>query len=262
MSSDSDRGRDPSDISPQDYRQACDELISLVAERLPERFYRGEPLWRMATTALLARAVRLLQSTAILLEASHAADALVLLRSLYEHAVTFCWLMIDPPVRAERWGEHASRLRLTVHREALRYNVAVLTDEQVEAAEDAAKLPSLEQRTDEVDAYWGARSPAFRPADTTGIEHMLTMRGLYTGLYRITSRGQHAQLDALDPCLETDRYPWRVVLDDHSDGSLVVLGLPLTALMLAAGAERLGWPDIERLRPIVDALMRQTASED
>jgi hypothetical protein len=85
----------------------------------------------------------------------------------------------------------------------------------------------------------------------------LTMRGLYTGLYRITSRGQHAQLDAMDAAVDSTGHPWRVVLEDRGDRGLVYLGLPLVCLMLIAGHERLGWPDSGRVRELTDALMRE-----
>lgn len=251
-------GRDPHDITPAEFSAACKELQELVAKRLPERFYRREPRWRIAATALISRATTTLQTIALLLEHDRPSDAAALLRVVYEEVVTFCWLMIDPAKRADQWAEHATAHRLKLHNEAKRYPSAkVLSEAEAEAAKAAKLLPSLQQRATEVDTYWGGRSDAFREVDAEGDAHMLTMSGLYTGLYRTTSRGQHAQLDAMDAAIDHTSYPWRVVLKDRGDRTHSYLALPLVGLMLSAGSQRLGWPDEADTKTIVDALMRE-----
>jgi hypothetical protein len=252
-------GRDPHDITPAEFTAACSEMEALVRERLPERFYRRMPRWRIAATALVARATTTLQSVALLAEHGRPSDATALMRVVYEEVITFCWLMIDPAERTDQWAEHATAYRLKLHNEAKRYPGArVLNEAEAEAARAAKLLPPLDQRATEVDEYWGARSDAFRDRSTEGDEHMLTMRGLYTGLYRVTSRGQHAQLDAMDAAIDHTDYPWQVVLEDRGDPTFAYLALPLVGLMLAAGAERLGWPDEQKAKGIVDALMRES----
>ena len=72
-------------------------LIALVEERLPERFYvRGEPLWRMGATALAARMAGIVESILRLADAHRPSDTSILVRALYEYAVSTCWLLIDP----------------------------------------------------------------------------------------------------------------------------------------------------------------------
>jgi hypothetical protein len=76
----------------------------MLDERLPERFsLRGEPIWRPCLTALIARMAGILESTRPLAEPERQYDALILLRSLYEHVVTFLWLAIDPEPRVDEW---------------------------------------------------------------------------------------------------------------------------------------------------------------
>ncbi len=54
-------------------------------------------------TGLLSRTASLAESTAALAETGRQTDALVLLRSLYEHGITFLWLAIDPRPRVIAW---------------------------------------------------------------------------------------------------------------------------------------------------------------
>ena len=60
-------------------------------------------------------------------------DVLVLLRTLYEQVVTFCWLAIDSDRHLVAWANEAHIERLRLHNDALIYGHSILTEEEVEA---------------------------------------------------------------------------------------------------------------------------------
>jgi hypothetical protein len=99
MTGDARRGRSTQAMTVAMVESALQELAALVQARLPERFYRGEGLWRPAGTALVARIAGTAESIALLVGAGQQADAEVLVRALYEHVLMFCWIAIKPEDR-------------------------------------------------------------------------------------------------------------------------------------------------------------------
>jgi hypothetical protein len=105
-------------------REAAEALTALVEKRLPENFYvRGEPMWRLGATALIARMVGIVDSVMRLMAAERPSDTALLIRALYEYAVTLCWLLIDPTKRLQQWADHAVRERAKLHRDASRFDI-------------------------------------------------------------------------------------------------------------------------------------------
>ena len=77
---------------------------------------RGEghwPLLAAALIALIARIDGIGESTAALLHLRRQADTQILVRSLYEHVLTYCWIAIDPRERVYAWRNHAAVQRKT-----------------------------------------------------------------------------------------------------------------------------------------------------
>jgi Family of unknown function (DUF5677) len=240
-------------------RGATDEMLALVDRRLPERFWPSEALWRMVLTALVARMAGIVASMRPLAEPRHQADALVLLRTLYEHLITFLWLAIDPEPRVGDWYGHTLVHRKALHHDALQFGVkGVLTAAQLKQAEESERLKPLQQRVDEVDQFWGPRIRGFYVQPAQGPKNVLTLLGLYLVIYRLASRNAHATIESIDPCVRPDGP--RTIVDRHpQEGSLIwsSLALPVFAMALVVSGERLGWPDEDAIREINDGLVRE-----
>lgn len=59
--------------------------------------------WPVTAAALIAKATRTLEAICFLRASGFSADAIILLRSLFEHVVTFAWLATDPPRTMPLW---------------------------------------------------------------------------------------------------------------------------------------------------------------
>lgn len=252
------RARPTDELTPELIAKANRELLTLVEERLPERFYRTEPFWRIGLTALVARMAGIVDSLTVLVTTQRQSDSLVLLRVLYEHVITFCWLAIDPEPRVDRWAEHSTAQRLKLHRDAALFDITLMTDEELMNARDARRLPPLDQRADEVDEYWGPRIRGFRVNPSGGPKQILAMRGLYTALFRLASRPVHAEVESVDACMEVGQ---RTLVRSERDESLFWSGLavPVFTHALLVCNKRLGWPGADEVSAINDTLVH---SED
>src|SRR4051812_26786371 len=87
--------------------------------------------------------------------------------------------------------------------------ISLMTEDELNQTAGLAKLPAIDRRARDVDAYYGGKVLGFRAPGATGGAGLLTFAGLYTGLYRISSRSQHAAIDGADPCIDATGYPWR-----------------------------------------------------
>lgn len=233
------------------------EAASLVRRRLPERFYRGEGHWRLLGAALIARVAGIVESVAALVSRERYTDAQILVRSLYEHVLTYCWIAIEPEARVYEWRDHAVVQRRRLHNDASSFGIHnLLTEAQYAEAAELDEIKRLIERADEVDRFWSERIRGFRPG---GFGTILNFRGLYTGLYRPTSRIVHAQIETVDDCVDLEAYPRKPALVHMEQGDELfwsALACPLFCMALLVNAYRFGWPDEETVRGINDALVR------
>ena len=253
-------------ITPDEIKSATDELLALVAARLPERFYlSGEPIWRACLTAFIARITGIVESMRPLAHPDRQSDALILLRSLYEHLVTFLWLAVDPEPRVRDWYGDTMRQRRTVALEALTYGVeGVMTDDQLRAAEEADNLKPLQQLARDVDAFWGPRIEGLYVQPASGTKHLLTLEGLYLGIFRLASESAHATAQSVGPWAREERGDRLLVTLQPRASNLTWSGLaiPLFGMALVIGHERLGWPDEAQVQVINDALGHEQSTSD
>jgi Family of unknown function (DUF5677) len=252
-------GRRADDVTPEMIERALRELTEIVRARLPERFYRGEGHWPLLAAALIARIGGIGESTVALLHLRRQADTQVLVRSLYEHVLTYCWIAIDPRERVYAWRDHAAVQRKRLHNDAARLGIPVLTEEQLAEAAELDEIKQLIDRANEVDAYWSQHIRGFRPpAVAADPGSLLNFRGLYTGLYRTTSRSVHAQIETANDCIDFGDYPRRpatVHLEETDEVFWSLTACPLIAMALLVHAHRFRWPDAETVRDINDALL-------
>src|SRR4029079_14419030 len=83
-------------LTLKDVQDPHSALIQLVDWHVPQGFYGGEPLWDMIALGLVVRTRDIVDSISTLASTQRESECLALVRVLYEHVVTFCWLAIDP----------------------------------------------------------------------------------------------------------------------------------------------------------------------
>jgi len=253
---DEKRVRPLGEVEPELLRQTTDEITALIAERLPLMFPPGDD-WPPIAHGFLARAGTMLEALTVLVEQGHEGEAQMLLRIIYEHVTTFCWLAIDPELHVLRWREWADARQLKVHKDAKRFGISVLTDKKVAAYESAKPPPPLAQLAENVDRYWSEHSTAFRPYDDSDPDDppsILTFSGFYTAVYRKASNLIHADIASPDRFLTMPLRGQATVHpaekrnsnnNDYPGFSVAIVGF----LLIVFGV-RFGWPD----RDIVDAI--------
>ena len=242
-------------IDPERLYTAYDEALQLISERLPQRVYPSTKIWRVTATAWVARMAGTLGTMRLLIQSGHRSDAMTLLRSLWEHVVTFCWYMIDPERRLSPLTDHSLAGQRTVHEEVAEYGVTVLSADELARTQGKKRLPTLIPLAAEVDEYWGPRIKGFRVQPATGSRDLLTLSGLYIGLYRIASRSAHPSIEGLGGCIDfRGRLP-SVRLEDDGDSYPFGMALPVFALALLVSHRVMGWPpDENAIRSLADAL--------
>jgi hypothetical protein len=177
------------------------------------------------------------------------ADAAILARSLYEHAVHFAWLAADPgAARLERWRKNDLRRRIAAEADMRSYGQGVMTDEalrdmKAEEQRLAGAAIALEQLADESDKHWAGKIEGL-DASKLG-----SFRGLYAVLYRQYSPLAHPSVMGLNRVIEElggGRYRIRLEREFKGWGpyspALMVFGL---ALFVAS--KSLGWPNEEEV---------------
>jgi hypothetical protein len=232
-------------------------LAQLVEARLPLEGISGGPAiaWPLVGPSLLALATATLKSIFVLRPHDDAHnDSSRLLRSLYDHVVTFAWLAVDPPARLDPWRKADLQERLKMAREfdavgdELMSATARKDMEEVVASIEGA-VPNLADMALDVDEYWLPRLP-----DLDG-DGFGTFRGLYTILFREQSGLVHATMRGLNH-VTIDLDPpscKRVVMQVPLEGSRGPYGMATVVhcLGLLIAAQSLGWPDANEVRAIL-----------
>lgn len=237
-----------------DYREREDiaedrahKLIELVRPHLPiEARVTGLPdAWLLVGPALLARQVGTLEAIFALRSLSREADALILLRSLYEHAVTFVWLAVEPG--AERLGKFRKSdlvSRLELDKDMRKLGEPALSDDvrqRFESESDALpeRMPKLEKLTEEADQHWGGSIPRWEEGT------LKSYRGLFASAYRRQSKIAHPSEMGLNGVIvDLPDGTKRVQLEirDPEMHGPFGLGIILFAFSLYIAAQTLGWP--------------------
>lgn len=191
---------------------------------------------------MIARMAGTMAALRLLIGSGQRSDGLTLVRSLYEHVVTLCWFMIDPERRLKRLFDHSLASQRTLHKDAAPFGLTLLSEDELEQSRGKSRLPKLPQLATEVDHYWGPRIRGFRAQPESGPKDILTLSGMYVGLYRIASRSAHPTIEGLDPCVESSA--GRVFVRTESDEKPLPFGfaLPLFAMALLVCHQVLRWP--------------------
>lgn len=228
---------------------AASALVDLVESNLPQRFYSKDEAWRMLGAAMVVRMSDTTRSILALTRSGFSGDAMILLRTLYEQIVIYCWIAINPEEHLDRWKEDAEYQQFKLHNDALPFDAQVLTASELEQVAKAKKLQNIADLAGDIDRYWPSRISGFR-APRKEPNDILTFRGLYVAVYRIASRETHTKPHALDPYCVVDRNPRIVRQASHGPSHYWSLAVPLYAQALLVCYEQLKWPDPDRVRAI------------
>jgi hypothetical protein len=223
-------------------------LIDLVRPQLPLEVQLTGPAdaWPLVGPGLLARQVGSLEALLRLRALDRQADAFILLRSLYEHAVTFAWIAADPGAeRHRRFLKSDAAARLAADDGARKVGVPLLEAEirakyERQLRELPKQMPDLLQRAEAADGHWSERVPGMEASN-----RLRSYRGLYALAYRHHSAIAHPSLQGLN-----------FVTADLPDGSKRIqleqrdpemhgpfgLGPLLLAFSLYIAGQTLGWP--------------------
>jgi hypothetical protein len=143
------------------------KLIGLVHPHLPSEVRVAGPAdaWQLVGPGRIARQVGSLEALLALRALDRQADAFVLLRTLYEHAVTFAWIAADPGEdRHQRFLKSDALARLAADDDARAVGVSLLAAEkrgEYERQRDGLpkEMPELRQCAEAADAHWAGLLP-------------------------------------------------------------------------------------------------------
>lgn len=215
-------------------RAGANYLIAEVRSHYPVVYSKGDPSWEPVVFAAYARMADTVESIMKLSEADQDSDALGLLRSLYEQAVTVCWVLIDPVPHHERWRGEAKKEHLKLHNDLKRLGEDCLSPDQVADATSAEGMTGLADRALEVDAFWAEKIDGLHPSGA-----LLSLRGMYALIYRLGSRSIHGSIDALPPYMDLRDGEVRVVHEGVSESLLayaVAAPILTTAIYIGSSA--------------------------
>ncbi len=251
MSSAEERGKtQPTD---EDAKAAARALVDLVRTwHLPKRLYHDPP-WHLVAASFVVRMGDTVESILTLWERDRRSglDMMILLRALYEQAVVFAWLAIDPDAHLQRWGDSERYYHRVMVEEAAEYGIAC-TEEEVTTT--GQRLKPMNQLALAVDEHWGGQLVGFRTAAAKRRKveaDLLSFAGLYLPIYREASSATHATPAALAPYFDVTEYP-RVVSTPSGEEYAAVWSVvvPLYTQALIVCNSVLGWPDLQAVLDI------------
>jgi hypothetical protein len=237
---------DPGYPTPAQMIETNREMVELVRQWLPQRYYGGEAWRAVFSAAALVRMADTVDSMMALLERRLDADALTLLRSLYEQVITLAWIAIDPEPNHKRWLGNAKHEMLKLHNDAAAFGETILTATEATDAKNAPEMPNVADRAKEADEHWPDRVKGLHPDG-----HLLSFRGLYLSIYRLGSRPTHGAVNALDDYVTLGN---PVVVDRPDAGPVLwyALAAPLFGIGLMIAAQSFNWLDEDTVRATIE----------
>lgn len=208
--------------------------------------------WPLAGWAMLSRACGTLDSVVALIGERRASDAGVLTRSLFEQAVTFAWVAIDPSEKALAWVRWDRAERKKAHNDLLQHGGPVLLDAETIQDFDSViasgpAMPNLAQRAEEADAHWSTQIATTQNPSTS-------FRGMYSVIYRTDSQATHAAVSSVEPVVAPaglGEFQVLAVEQDPGERSPFTRAPMLYGLMLLVAEPAL---DVEGLEAALDQI--------
>jgi hypothetical protein len=175
-----------------------------------------------------------------------ATDASVLVRSLFEQAVTFAWIATDPIPNALAWVRWDRAERKKAHNDLLQHGGPALLEPKTLQDFEALiasgpVLPNLAQRAEKADTQWAAQIAAVRNPSTS-------FRGIYSVVYRTDSQATHAAVTSVEPVVAPvgpGKFQVLAVERDPGERSPFTRAPMLYGLMLLVAEPALGVEGVE-----------------
>jgi hypothetical protein len=242
----------------EDNERRSQKLIAMVRGHLPIDVRVSGPAdaWQLVGPALLARQVGSLEALFAQRPLDRQADGFVLLRTLYEHAVTFAWFAADPGAdRHSRFLKSDAVARLEADEDIARLGISMLTTEErakFEAQRDGLpkQMPDLSQRAEAADSHWAGKLEYLKESSSTH-----SYRGLYATAYRHHSAIAHPSLMGLNfVTVDLPDGMVRVRLEERDPdmNGPFGLGVILFAFSLYISGQTLGWPEADEIDAAFD----------
>jgi Family of unknown function (DUF5677) len=250
-----DRANNLEQVTPELLRASADEFAEMLSERLPLTFPM-EVSWKLVATGLLARMSSVFNSMTSLVERGSHADAQVLLRVLYDHAATFCWLGIDPDGHLAEWQRWDHGRYLKLHNDAAAFGVTVLDADDLERFAGSPDPRGLAELAEAIDRYWPDHIAAFRSHPAGGApKEIRSFRGLYASIFRKTSSLIHATEADLGRHTRVRQGYVLVTLEEQPlKSDIPGVAAALTAFALLVYRHHFGWPEEARAKQMVELL--------
>jgi hypothetical protein len=205
---------------------------------------------------LIARMTGTLEAILQLRPLTRYADATVLARSLFEHAVTFAWLAAgEGPERQRQFAKSDSVARLRIDDDCRALGYPVLEPDRRSWHEENRagldrEMPGLLQRAEQADRAWDGKVPGLH----TGAP-LQSYRGFYALMYR--NHSGYAHPSGLGLLAVAEGLPGRgtrVDLEaaDDDDPDPLRLATAIYTYSLLIAAQTIGWPHEPDLRAIWD----------
>lgn len=208
-------------------------LSALYGQYVP----RGRQAYANSDAMMLACLARAHYTMVTILAFAHRQiDCLALLRSMYEHVVTFAWVAIDPEQNYHafcRW-EQKERLKMSAD-QAEHSSFGVDRSAVVRPLADAGPAcgPEMPERALQADAYWNRIESNWE----------FHFRSAYATLSRTSSAYVHPTLMGLEPFVSRNERGTRIGLPMLLSGRNVASEAALLfADALAVASWRLRWP--------------------
>jgi len=245
---------------------ATQRALDLAADMFPKRLGSSTPDEVRVCVGLLARCLSIADTCLLLAREEHEGDLIVMVRTLFEHAVTFAWLVGDRSDSGRRvlmWECYCDGQALKLDNERARWgephSISEDTRAQMKALEDrlgAARLPGLADRAAQVDREWASRlgtDPSHR--------ELHSMRNAYSVIFRVGSAFAHPTLAGLAFVSRRERDEHVVDVRPRSLERQSLVSVPLMlATVLAVSAHVFEKPSMEAVNDYLDFLITAGAS--
>lgn len=232
----------------QAHERAGRRLIELANAAFPVVGPADRAVIGVYGAALVARIVGTIEAMLTLGPLGRDADLNILVRSAFEHSVTFAWIAADPERRFVRWQKEDAERRLEAHRDFHRFGEKLL--ESTAEAElqrqtniqyrghPVKRPPNIPQRSEQADKYWGPRLHLPEPP------HLASFRGVYTTVYRSGSSRTHASILGLNDVMTPADGQYVVALESPARQQPSLRMAPFVlGLALYVASDAIGWPD-------------------
>lgn len=230
--------------------------------------------WDVSAPAMLFSASSCLLSLRLLAETAprREQDAIVLLRRLYEHAVDFAWIAIDPAVNAKKWVAEDYAFRIKIDNEFVKLGQPGLTAQTRSEFEQFViangTMPDMASRADAADRHWSKliaghgvfpAKPVQRGSKLASAQNgNWSLRTQYTIVYRLASANAHPTpmsiSDYVDAHGATGRFTVGVNLANHENRYAYTLAPLIYATMLFVAENTLGYPKRSSVEGVFSAI--------